>query len=159
MSSDYFVKVKEAEGESDKKGHTGEIEISSWSWGLANMSSAGSGGGSGAGKAVPQDLHFTADMSKATPNLIKVNAKGTHLVDLKLTARKSADGQEDYMVITLSDVFVTSVTLGGSSGGGVSTTVSCAFKKFKIEYKFQDAKGALKAGPEFTWDISKSEFA
>ncbi len=159
MSSDYFVKVKEAEGESQMKGHTGEIEITSWSWGLSNTSSAGSGGGMGTGKAVPQDLHFTADLSKATPNLIKVNAKGTHMADLKLTARKSADGQEDYMTITLTDVFVTSVTLGGSSGGGVSTTVSCSFKKFKIEYKFQDAKGALKAGPEFTWDIAKSEFA
>ncbi|MBT2333147.1 type VI secretion system tube protein Hcp [Variovorax paradoxus] len=159
MSSDYFVKIKGAEGESDKTGHKDEIEIESWSWGVANASSASIGGGSGQGKASPTDISFSAPMSKATSNLIKMCAKGEHLEEVKLSARKSAGGQEDYLIITLNDAFVTGIHTGGAGGGQTSSTTSIAFKKFKIEFKIQDNKtGAVKPGTEFKWDVAKSDF-
>ena len=159
MSSDYFAKVKGADGESIKKGHTDEIEISSWGWAVANASSAGSGGGSGQGVATPRDIRFTADFSKATPNLIRMCAKGDHIDEVKLTARKSAGGQEDYLLITLTDAFVTGVEIGGSGGGDVAAQTTMSFKKFKIEFKTQDGKGALKPGTEFTWDVAKTDWS
>ncbi|MGJ7495233.1 Hcp family type VI secretion system effector [Variovorax sp. RT4R15] len=154
MSSDFFAKLtNNIEGESKKEGHEKEIDILSWAWGVSNASGAGTGGGGGHGKATPSDLSFTHIFDKASPNLAKSCIKGTHIDELKLTARKSGDGQQDYVTITLTTAFITNVSVGGSGGGDLVETVSCACKKIKVEYKFQDEKGALKPGAEYTWDI------
>ena len=156
MSSDFFAKLtNNIEGESKKKGHEKEIDILSWSWGVSNASGAGSGGGGGHGKANPHDLSFTHIFDKASPNLTKSCIKGTHIDELKLTARKSGDGQQDYVTITLSTAFITGVSMGGSGSADLIESVTCSFKKIKIEYKFQDEKGALKAGPEVTWSVEE----
>ncbi len=156
MSSDFFAKLTNSiEGESKKKGHEKEIDILSWTWGVANASGAGAGGGAGQGKASAGDLSFVHGFDKASPNLSKACIKGTHIDELKLTARKSGDGQQDYITLTLTTAFITSVQIGGSGGGDVIETVSVAFKKIKMECKVQDEKGALKAGPEFTWSVEE----
>ncbi|MDN4591417.1 type VI secretion system tube protein Hcp [Xenophilus aerolatus] len=156
MSSDFFAKLTNSiEGESKKKGHEKEIDILSWSWGVTNASGSGVGGGAGRGKATPHDLSFTHIFDKASPNLSKSCIKGSHIDELKLTGRKSGDGQQDYIIITLTTAFITSVSVGGSASGDVVETVNCSCKKVKIEYKTQDEKGALKAGPEVTWTIDE----
>lgn len=156
MSSDFFAKLSNSiEGESKKKDHAKEIDILSWAWGVSNSSGSSSGGGAGQGKASAGDLSFTHIFDKASPNLSKACIKGTHIDELKLTARKSGDGQGDYITITLTTAFITGVSVGGSGGGDVVETVNAAYKKIKVEYKFQDEKGALKAGPEFTWSVEE----
>ncbi len=157
MSSDFFAKITKAEGESKKEGHDKEVEILAWSWGVSNASTAGSGGGAGKGKAVPSDLHFTHSYDKASPVLASFCAKGTHIDELKLTARKSGDGQQDYLIITLTGAFITSVQVGGSGGGDVVENVSCSCLKIKFEYKLQDEKGKVSSGPEFTWDLEANK--
>ncbi len=156
MSSDFFVKITKAEGESKKEGHDKEIEVLSFSWGVSNASSAGSGGGAGKGKAVPMDMHFTHVYDKASPVLAQFCAKGTHIDEMKLTARKSGDGQQDYLIITLTGAFISSVQFGGSGGGDVVESVSVSFLKIKKEYKVQDDKGKVSSGPEMTWDLEKN---
>ncbi|VTU38880.1 Hcp family type VI secretion system effector [Variovorax sp. PBL-E5] len=153
MSSDFYAKVTKADGESKKDGHVNEIEVLSWSWGVSNATTAGVGGGAGKGKATPQDISFTHLYDKASPVLAGFCIKGTHIDELKLTARKSGDGQQDYLIVTLSGAFITSVAVGGSAGGDMVETVSCAFQKIKTEYKLQDKEGKVSAGPEFTWNL------
>ncbi|MEO7242130.1 MAG: type VI secretion system tube protein Hcp [Variovorax sp.] len=159
MSSDYFVKMTKAEGESKKEGHDKEIEVLSWAWGLSNASSAGQGGGAGQGKAVPEALQFVHNLDKASPVIQSFCAKGTHIDELKLTARKAGDGQQDYMTITLTGAFIIAVHTGGSGGGDVTETVRCSFHKQKTEYKIQDDKGKLSSGPEWTWDVEKTKIS
>lgn len=159
MSSDFFAKITKAPGESKKEGHADEIEVLSFSWGASNASSAGVGGGSGQGKAVPMDISFTHNYDKASPVLASFCAKGTHIDEVKITARKSGEGQQDYMIITLTGAFVTSVQIGGSGGGDMVETVSCAFKKIKTEYKVQDDKGKVSPGPEFTWNLEDGKIS
>jgi type VI secretion system secreted protein Hcp len=156
MSSDYFLKITKAEGESKKEGHDKEIEALSWSWGVSNASSAGMGGGAGKGKAVPDQIHFTHVYDKASPVLAQFCAKGTHIDEVKLTARKSGDGQQDYLIVTLNGAFVTGVGIGGSGGGDIVENVALSFHKIKIEYKVQDDKGKVSSGPEMTWDLEKN---
>ena len=159
MNSDFFIKVAKADGESKKEGHSGEIEVLSWAWGLSNASSAGVGGGAGKGKAVPQDLTFMHNYDKASPVLAKFCADGTHIDEVKLTARKSGGGQEDYLVITLKSAFITGCSFSASSGGDIVESVSMAFKEIKTEYKFQDDKGKLSNGPELTWNIETGKIS
>lgn len=156
MSSDFFCKITKADGESKKEGHDKEIEVLSWSWGVSNATSAGLGSGAGKGKAVPAELNFTHIYDKASPVLATFCAKGTHIDEVKLTGRKSGDGQQDYLIITLNGAFITSVSPSGGAGGDVVETVSVAFHKVKIEYKTQDDKGKVAAGPEMTWDLEKN---
>jgi type VI secretion system secreted protein Hcp len=152
MSSDFFIKIAKVDGESKKEGKEKQIEIHSWSWGLTNAASS-SGGGSGKGKATPGNFTFTHDFDKASPNLVKFGAAGDHISELKLTARKAGGKAEDYIVITLTEAFITGVSLGGSGGGDVMETVNCTFKAIKIEYFEQDGKGGVKPGPLVKWDV------
>ena len=152
-SSDFYLKVKGVEGETKAKGHEKEIEISSWSWGVSNSSSSQTGSGAGKGKAVPQDLVVTAVYGKQSANLAQRCAAGKHIEEVKLFARKSGGEQEDYLVITMETVFISSVQFSGAQSGDAFETASMTYKKIKFEYKEQDEKGQLKAGPEFSWDL------
>ena len=156
-SSDFYVKIKGIEGEAKAKGHEKEIEISHWSWGASNGSSAQTGGGAGKGRATGQDMTITANYGKQSANLAQRCAAGTHIDEVKIFARKAGGEQEDYLTITMESVFVTSVQFSGVANGDVSETITMAYKKIKFEYKEQDEKGKLSAGPVFTWDTEKGE--
>jgi len=156
-SSDFYLKVKGIEGEAKAKGHEKEIEILSWSWGATNGSSSQTGGGAGKGKAVGQDLVVVAKYGKQSANLAQRCAAGTHIEEVKLFARKAGGEQEDYMTITMESVFITGVQFSGVQSGDVSETATMSYKKIKFEYKEQDAKGKLNAGPEFSWNTETNE--
>jgi len=157
MSSDFHIKFDGVEGESSHKDHKGEIEILAWSWGVNQASSANSGGGSGKGKANAQDFHFTHRYDKASPVLAKHCVSGKHFGSMKLTARKAGEGQKDYLVITLKEVFITSTQPGGSQGGDVLEQVACSYKDVEFEYKVQDDKGGLSGAVKFGWNVASTE--
>ena len=154
---DYFLKIDGVKGESTDSKHKEAIDVLSWSWGESNAASFGTGGGGGAGKVQMQDLHFTATVSKASPVLMLNCATGMHAAKAELIARKAGGAQEEYYKITLTEVFVTSYQIAGSSGGGLPTDqVSLSFSKFEMEYKPQDDKGKLGSPVKAGWDRAKN---
>lgn len=155
MSSDATIKFDGIEGESAKP--KGEIEVLSWNWGVSQPSGAGSGGGSGRGKAVPGDFHFVHLYDKASPVLAKHCVSGKHFKDAKLTARKAGEGQQDFLTVTMKEVFITSVMPAGAQGGDVMEQVSCSYKDVEFAYKPQDEKGALGGEVKFGWNVSSTE--
>lgn len=157
MSSDFHIKLDGVTGESVHKDHKDEIEISSWQWHLSNSAGAASGGGSGKGKATPGELSFVHVYDKASPVMAKNCALGKHFKDLVLTCRKSGDGQQEYLKVTLKEVFITSLGIGGGTGGDVSEQVSCSFKDIEFAYKPQDDKGAAGGEVKFGWNVAASE--
>jgi type VI secretion system secreted protein Hcp len=157
MSSDFHVKFDGVDGESSHKDHKGEIEILSWSWGVSQSSGSGSGGGSGKGKANPQEFHFTHLYDKASPVLAKHCVAGKHFKDMKLTARKAGEGQKDFLVVTLKEVFISSIQPGGATGGDVTEQVSCSYKDVEFAYKPQDDKGGLGGEIKFGWNVATTE--
>jgi type VI secretion system secreted protein Hcp len=156
MSTDCHIKFDGVEGEATHKDHKGEIEVLSWSWGVSQPAS-GSGGGTGKGKAVPQDFHFTHVYDKASPVLAKNCAAGKHFKEAKLTARKAGEGQKDFLVITMKEVFVDHVQPAGSSGGDLIESVSCSYKDIEFAYKPQDDKGGLGGEVKFGWNVATTE--
>src|SRR5687768_7967578 len=116
---DYFLQIDGIEGESTDATHAGEIDVLSWSWGMSNSGSSAPGGGGGAGKVNFHDLSITKTIDKATPKLMEACATGRHIKEIVLTAARTLDGKsggksQDYFVITMSDVIVTSCTVGSS---------------------------------------------
>ena len=156
MSTDSHIKFDGVEGESTHKDHKGEIEVLSWTWGVTQAASL-AGGGSGRGKATPGDFVFTHLYDKASPVLAKHCAAGKHFKDAKLTARKAGEGQKDFLVVTMKEVFVTAVHPAGGAGGDIHEQVSCSYKDIEFGYKAQDDKGATAGEVKFGWDIATTE--
>ena len=151
MATDTHIKFDGVEGESTHKDHKGEIEVLSWTWGVSNAN-LGSGTGSGKGKANANDLHFTHQYDKASPVLAKKCAQGVHFPQVVITARKSGEGQKDFLKITMTEVFITSVQPSGSSGGDILESVSMSYQQIDFGYKPQDAKGGLGGEVKFGWN-------
>jgi type VI secretion system secreted protein Hcp len=152
MASDIFAKIGDIKGESLDDKHKDEIEVLSFSWGVSNTGSMASGSGGGEGKATFHDLSFVHNVDKASPVLMQACATGTHLKEATITHRKAGKGQQEFMIVKMNDVIITSVTHGGS-GDGHSENVSLAFAKVNVEYKPQKADGSLDAGIHFKYDL------
>jgi|SRR5262245_30216419 len=145
-------------GESVVEGHEEEIQLLSWSWGMSQTGTTHRGTGGGAGKVDVQDIHFTHYVDSASPNLVQACCNGKHFEEAVLTVRKAGEEPLDYLVLTLTDFIITSVSTGGASGEELVTeTVALNFAKFKISYQPQDNKGAAAGGAiEAEYDIAKN---
>jgi type VI secretion system secreted protein Hcp len=157
MAVDMFIKIGAIKGEARDKSHKEEIDVLAWSWGMSNSGSAHVGGGLGAGKANIQDLSFTKYIDKSTCDLQLSCCNGKHFDKAVLTVRKAGETPLEYLVITMTDVLVTSVSTGGSGGEDrLTENVTLNFAKVKVDYVEQTATGAPGAKPTYTWNIAEN---
>jgi len=156
VAPDIFAKIGDIKGESVDSKHKDEIELLSWSWGVSR-SASGSGSGAGTGKAHFNDLSFTHKIDKASPLLLKACATGQHLKEATITRRKAGKGQQEFLVIKMNDVLVTSVADSDDSGGGLMESVTLAFAKVDLEYRPQKPDGSLDAGLHFKYDLKTNK--
>jgi len=154
MAVDTFLKLGDVKGESQDSKHAGEIDVLSWSWGVSQTGTMSLGGGGGAGKASFSDLNFMHAVDKATPVMLKACAMGDHFADATLVSRKAGKGQQEYLIVKMKEVFVTSVQPSGSSEHPTES-VSLTFGHVDLEYKPQKPDGSLDAGIHFIYNIKK----
>lgn len=157
MVSKIFAKIGNIKGESTDAKHKDEIDVLSWTWGVAQSGTMAFGGGGGAGKANFEDFNFTHHIDKATPLLLKACATGQHVPDATITVRKAGKGQQEYLIIKLTDVLVTSVSMSVAEDVATAESVSLQFAKVDFEYKPQKADGSLDAGIHFKYDIKANK--
>jgi type VI secretion system secreted protein Hcp len=154
MASDIFAKIGDIKGESLDSKHKDEVEILSWSWGVSQSGSITQGGGGGAGKANFNDFNFTHHVDKASPVLLKACATGEHIKEATFTVRKAGKGQQEFLIIKMNDVLITSVNPSGSADAvALAESVAMQFAKVHLEYKPRKADGSLDAGLHFKYDI------
>src|SRR4029078_2097771 len=112
------------------------------------------------GKATFHDLSFVHKIDKASPVLMQACATGVQRKEARLTHRKCGKGQQEFLVIKMNDVIVTSVPQGSAGNDGAySENVSIAFAKVKVEYKPQQADGSPEAGIHFKYDLKAQKEA
>ena len=116
---DFFLKIHGVDAESYDHKHKGEIEVDSWSWGETQPVHHTGAAGSGAGKVSIQDFHFVMKHNKASPKLMLGCATGEHFKEAVLTCRKAGTEQQEYLKITMTDVFISAYQTGGSSGSSI----------------------------------------
>jgi type VI secretion system secreted protein Hcp len=101
-------------------------------------------------------LSITKTVDKATPKLMEACATGKHVKEIKLTAARSTDGKggkpQDYFIITMSDVMVTSYSVGSGGDALPMEAVSFNFAKVKVEY-FRAGRGGVRPEPPFDYDL------
>jgi type VI secretion system secreted protein Hcp len=149
---DYFLKIDGIAGESVDAKHKDEIDVLSWSWGETAPTPPGGGGG-GTGKVSMTDLHVSANLSKAGPQLMLACASGKHLKSAVLTGRRgSAKAPLEFLTFSLSDVLVSSYQTGGTTADPPMDSISLSFAKIEMTYKQQSTKGGVGATTRAGWD-------
>jgi len=152
MAVDVFLKLGDIKGEAKDDKHPNEIEVLSWSWGIQQVGTIGHGSGGGAGKAEFSTLSIVHSLDKASPNLMMACAIGDHIKDGTLVARKAGKGQQEYLIVKMNDIMVTSVQASGSSEYPTEQFTLQA-GKIDLEYKPQKMDGSLDAGLHFKYDV------
>lgn len=156
---DAFLKLDGIEGESPDSKHSKEIQLTSFSFGAQQTGTAATGGGMGAGKVHFQDLHITHHVDKASPKLLLACATGQHIKSGVLSVRKAGGEQQDYLVVTLSDVLVSSVQAGGTASNTEVPTeqISLNFSKIQFDYKEQKPDGSLGGTVAMGYDVKANK--
>lgn len=157
MAVDQFLKIDDIEGESVDDVHAGEIDILSWSWGMSQSGTTHTGAGGGAGKVNVQDLSFTKYIDKSSANLMKMCCNGKHFEEATLVVRKAGEMPLEYLIITMKEGLISSVSTGGSGGEDrLTENVTLNFSEFKTEYVPQMADGSGDASIIVGWNIAKN---
>lgn len=148
MAVDMFLKLEGIKGESKDSKHPDEIEILSFQWGVSNE-------GTLTGGSSFQDFAFTADTTRASPQLFLACASGQHVEDGVLTVRKPGADPFEYYIIKLADVQVSSYVQAASSAGEPMDEFSINYAKIEIEYRTQKPDGTFES-TRAGWDLSKN---
>jgi type VI secretion system secreted protein Hcp len=152
-----FLKLGDIKGESKDHKHKGEIDILAWSWGMSNSGSAQSGGGAGAGKVSVQDISVTKYVDLSSTSIQNAICVGKHIPEVTLYVRKAGEKPLEYLTITMKEVFVTSVSTGGSGGEDrLTENVSLNFGNFKFKYTEQLKEGGAGTPGGFGWNITEN---
>jgi type VI secretion system secreted protein Hcp len=151
-ASDMFLKLTGIKGESTDSKHAGEIDVLSWSWGMST-GTARVKRGTIAPQCI-QDLALTKLTDSATPQLIMNGVLGQVAKEGYLTMRKAGKEQQEFLVIKMTDVLVTSYQTGGAAGSeqNLVDNVVLSFSRIEGEYKKQRADGSLGDAVSFEID-------
>jgi len=155
MASQIVLKLTGVTGESLVANHVGEIDVLSFSHGLINPSSVSTGGGSGTGKVDFSSITIQKQTDLASAKLILNCANGNHFDQGIMTVIESGGTSTvEFLVYTLGQVFIDSVSVGESSGGGKpSESVSMSFATIDVVYWSQNAQGGKDQKTEIGWDV------
>lgn len=157
MAVDMFLTLEPIKGESQDKTYKDKIDILAWSWGMSNSGTAHLGKGAGAGKVNVNDLSVTKYVDASSPDLMKSCCNGKHFGEGKLIVRKAGEKPVEYLVVTMTDVLITSVSTGGSGGEDrLTENVALNFAKVNVKYTPQEQTGGGGAVAEMTWNIAAS---
>lgn len=153
-ASDMFLKLSGIKGESQDEKHKDEIDVLSWSWGMSTGT-----GKVKKGTIAPQciqDLQLTKFTDSASPQLIMAGVLGQTAKEGTLTMRKAGKEQQEFLVIKMTDVLVTSYQTGGSSGNesNLVDNVTLHFSSIEGEYRKQQPDGSL--GSPVTFQIDST---
>jgi len=154
MPVNMFLKLDNIKGESIDNKHKDEIDVLAWSWGMQTAVSATTSGGA-AGKVNVQDISITKHIDKATPGLMLACCGGQHFKEGLLTVRKAGETPLEYLKITMKEVVVSSISMGGSATEErLAETIKLNFAQFRTQYIPQKPDGSGDALVEMGWDIA-----
>ena len=161
MSVDMFLKLDGVKGESRDSKHKDEIDIDMFTFAVAQIGSASRSGGGGAGKAEFADIHISKKADKASPTLMQFCASGEHIKNGLITLRKAGGGKaggQEYYLIKLTDILVSSFQNTGSASGDVPLEeIALNFATVIFDYLPQNDDGTLGGKVSHGYDIRQNK--
>lgn len=153
---DFFLDLPEAQGESQQTGFENQIKLLSWSYGGYSESTVGRSSGSGAGKVTMNPINVVAEVDKATTKLLNFLTKGQHLATGTLSAVKNGANNKAFMIIKLTEVFVSGLSIQASDQVPV-VSMSLTYKSANTQYLMQTATGDLVNSAPHMYDASTNQ--
>jgi len=161
MASDMFLKIDGIKGESTDADHKEWMEIDSFSWGVSQPASAvvSTAGGGTVGRASFGDLAVSKALDSATPNIALASASGQHIKEVIIELfRAAGDKRVKYMEIKMEDAIISSLSLGGGSGGLPSESLTFNYAKINWTYTKQERAGGGGGGNVAAgWDLKTNK--
>jgi type VI secretion system secreted protein Hcp len=160
MAFDAFLKLDGVTGESTDSAFSGAIEIYSFSWGASNPVTIGSAStGSGAGKVSLSSFNFMKKLDNASPTLLKNCCIGDHFATGTLSLRKAGGEQSVYLEYDMTEVYIESYQVSGSSGGDDTPTesISVTFAQIIMKYTPQLAGGGMGTQVPAGWNVTTNK--
>jgi type VI secretion system secreted protein Hcp len=157
MPSDYYLLIAGVNGESQASGMTNNIELDSWNFGASSPADLG-GKGLAAGKPSFSDFTCSFSLDSSSYQILKDLCEGTHVASATFTGRKTGGGATpyNYLLVTLTNCFVTGFSTGGGSSGTPSASLSLAYEKIQYQYFTQDtASGSVTQAGQAQYDIKQ----
>ncbi len=140
---DAYLQIEGIPGECTAKGYEKQIEILGYSHGVSQSTdvSASSSGGATTGRCTHGDFQISKAVDLASPVLLQRCSDGLHIKKIVLTlVRAGGDNKVPFMVYTLTNCVVASVSYSGSSGALPAENVT--FNYGKIEWVYTQQKRA-----------------
>jgi type VI secretion system secreted protein Hcp len=154
MAGEIILKIEGIDGESSVKGHEGAIDVLAWSWGASHSGGFHPRTGGGMGQVSITDLSLTKYVDLATAALWFHCSRGKHVTDAILTVRRPGAERFEYLVITMTNVSVTSVSIADSESGNPATeNITLKFAKVKMKYTTPPVQGTPGSSKTYSWDI------
>jgi type VI secretion system secreted protein Hcp len=143
-------------GESILTDYTAKIEALSYSHGVAQQITGDqSNAKRTSGKPNHQDFTITKYLDLASPDLINACNTATVLPTVKLTIGQNEAGKVNpYMVYTLTNALVSSVSAGGGGGGKPQETVTFNYTAIAWDYKVQSSAVADGGVAPAKWNLA-----
>ncbi len=157
MAVDMFIRIGDIKGEAQDAAHKDEIDVLAWSWGMSQSGTMHVGGGGG--KVSVQDLSVTKWIDKASPPLMMACSDGSQFPEAVLTVRKAGKTPLEYIVVTLNDVIITSISTGSNGGEErLTENVTLNFSGVHFDYQPQKPDGSKDGGQiKYGWNIAANE--
>lgn len=141
-------KVRGAANTADDK-HKEWIEISSWSFGASNPTRAGRE----ASTPSVSEIVVTKTMDKSTPKLAEGVCKGKMTQELN---KKTTHNGDQYYVVKLTDVMVSSWQVSGQGSGEPIPTESISLNFTKIEWNYTPQNPESPALMKGSWNLKEN---
>ncbi len=160
MAADNYLQIKDIAGESTDDKHKDWIEILSYNWGVSQMASAASQSSttSAAGQRADfQDLSIVKIVDKASPLIFKACANGSPIKEVKIELCRAGGEKQKYMEFIMTDVIISSASIGGGGGGEATESITFNYGKLKINYIPLGRDGKPAGNVPFGWDLQANK--
>jgi type VI secretion system secreted protein Hcp len=156
MAGDCFLKIDGIPGESTDEKHKEWIEVMSYSHGVSQMAGGdrSTGGAATSGRCSHQDFSIVKTLDKASPTLDLFCCQGKHIPNVVVELCRATGNKEKYMEYKMTDVIISSVSVGGGGGGLPTESVTFNYGKMTWNYIQTDHKtGEAKGNVEKYWSL------
>lgn len=146
-------------GESKTDGYVDKIEVLSYSHGVAQQITGDqSNQKRTSGKPNHQDFTVTKYLDLSSPVLVDHCDQAKPIAELKFTIGQEENGKVNpYMVYTMTDALVSSISVGGGGGGKPQETVTFNYTKIAWAYKLQTSAVGDAGTSAAKWDLATNK--
>ena len=149
------------EGTSQIEGYVKKVELLSYSHGVAmQVTGDVSNTERTSGKPIHQDFHISKYVDKTTPLLNQHCCEGKAFPTVTITIGRNDAGKVIPLIVyTMTNVVVSSVSVGGGGGDKPIESVSLNYASIKWDFSTQKEEGGKEGTVQGKWDLSTNQAA